>query len=192
MTQVDPPAPLNFDVRLKEAAGLLGRPIHGLVSLKIRPIKDVGSFDTSYLSPSDYTVINRALAMSSLRRIKSLGFVCHGEAALYELENGDKILYVEHESGPEIILDAQAILHAIAMGAGAVGAVALAANQLVALVNNICKMLQKAPSKKRDSSGRFVATSIEKRLARGQKLIKQIGKTAKASEKAIKSIEELI
>jgi hypothetical protein len=94
-------------------------------------------------------------------------------------------MYVEHESGPEVIF------HMITVGAVAVGATAVAANQVLKLINNICKAVRQSQSKSRDARGRFAATSVEKRLAKGQKLIRQIGNATKAGEKAIKSVEEL-
>jgi len=78
------------------------------------------------------------------------------------------------------------------VGAGAVGAVAFAANQIILLVNNLSKILRDGRSpKRRDRSGMGSATSIEKRTLKGQRLIRQLGKIARSSEKAVNKVEEL-
>ncbi len=186
MKHIEAPVPLRMEERLTEAAQILGVPVSDVFSIKLRPVKALGGVDTDYLWPSDYDVIKQSLEMSSARTLKELGYVCNGKTTLCELDGGYKILFIEHESGPEVIL------HSIMEYAGAASAVLFAANQAVTLVNNVRKMIDASrTARPRDKSGRFVATSIEKRLKNAQKIIKQVEKTAKASEKAIESVEEL-
>jgi hypothetical protein len=104
---------------------------------------------------------------------------------LCKLEDGQSCLYVEHETGPELIL------HQIALVAGAVGATAFAANQVVKLINNLCQIMRGKVGPARDGNGRFVSVSVEKRLRTTQKIVRHIEKTAKATEKAIHSVQDL-
>lgn len=65
MALADPPAPYNFEGRLKEASAIMGVPIEELMSIKLRPITDAGGFETEYLGGTDYEYINKELGRRS-------------------------------------------------------------------------------------------------------------------------------
>jgi hypothetical protein len=181
-----PPKPDRFDERLQKASAIIGGTPAALISLKARPIREIDTYDTDYLSGSDYQGIEEAFRHPDLEFIADLEWVCNGRTRLYEVKGGTRFLFVEHESGPELIL------HEIVLIAGAVSAVAFAANQVILLFNRISKALQGRYNKKeRDEKGRFLPVSIEKRTKNGQKLIRQIGRTARSVERALKSVEDL-
>jgi hypothetical protein len=184
MAGLTPPMPHNFSARLKQASRILGASVDELVSIKIRPIAEAGEFETLYLGASDYDAINQSLANATLG-VEELGPGYGGFARLCKLHENNACLYIEHESGPEIII------HLITMSAGAAAASFFALNQAIKLINNLARFLRKR-NPRRDNRGKFIAASIEKRTSRGLKVIRQIGKTAKAAERAIKSIEELL
>jgi len=182
MAELAPPKPHNFAERLKQASKALGAPVDELVSIKIRPIKDVGGFETEYLGNRDYDEINKALKDVGLR-ITDVDLGYGGIARLCELAGGQTCLYLEHESGPEVIL------HLLTMSAAAAGSSFFAVNQAIKLINALARFTRQKP--RRNGKGRFIATSIEKRAAKGLKVIRQIERVAKATERAIKNVEEL-
>lgn len=186
MPNPTPNRPYNFDLRLQEAAGLLHASERDVVSVKFRPITKLGTFEQTYLGSNDYDVINQALREAGLHLINQVPSAMGGNTTVHAFDDGYQIIYVEHESGPEIFL------HDLTLVMGAVGSTALAASQVLNLFNQIVKKFQKAPVAQRDASGRFIATSIEKRTARGQKVIKQVENTSKAISKAVKKIEEIL
>jgi hypothetical protein len=179
-----PPAPVQFDERLRTASRFLRAPAERLISIKARPIRAVGGYATDYMSQSDYDIINAAFNDPTIKLVKDAKWACNGKTRVYELDGGVKIVYVEHESGPEIIF------HDIILVSGAIGSTAFAANQLLNLFNKLCKMVQGRHSR-RDAKGRFAPVSAEKRTKGAQQLIRQIGKTARSVGKAVKSIEDL-
>ncbi|WP_439400605.1 hypothetical protein ACNJYA_20150 [Bradyrhizobium sp. DASA03068] len=174
----------GFEDRLRDAGRILHFRPEELFSIKIRPLfeDEGGRWCNVYLSP-EYEDINKTFGLSSVPATRH-GYGCQGVVWICELGDGHRCLYVEHETGPEIIL------HDITMVASAAGATLFAANQALRLINNTCKLMrEKTPP--RDKKGRFVSASIEKRLANTQKIIRLIERTAKATEKAVRSIEEL-
>jgi hypothetical protein len=178
-----PRTPRKLGKRLSAASAILGVPEVDLVSIKLRP---VWAGETEPLWRSDYPTINKALEHSSLKFVKTFGFEDRykGKTTLYEVSNGIRFLYVEHESGPEIIL------HTISVDATAVAAVLVAANQFLTLVNRICRRFNKAPSR----DGVFHKTSdvsIEARTLKWTKVLKEVSETAADAGKAIEKVEEL-
>jgi hypothetical protein len=177
---------LDFSPRLAEAGRILRLPPDELFSIKVSPFEEVNEGTRNfYLSTRDYQLLEEALSASSVAA-KKLGPACHGMVWLCDLGEGIQCLYVEHETGPEVIM------HMIALGAGTVAATALAANQVISLINNICKLLRSVNRRERDGKGRFMGASIEKRLSKTQRVIRQVSGTAKAAEKAIENIDELL
>ena len=189
--EMDPPAPHNFEDRLATASTLLGISSNELVSIKARPITSINSYDTDYLSYGEYDYLNILFKDPMIELLKA-----EKDAKLYELEDGSLIVYIEHESGPELIFQD------IAYIAGAVGGVAFAGNQIIILFNKLCNLLQRRSNasgrremqpdiRDRDARGRFLPVSVEKRTKNARKLIRQIGGTAHSIEKAINSFDEL-
>jgi hypothetical protein len=181
------PKPDRFDSRLDAASEFLSVPPDKLVSIKIRPIVDAGDVQTEYLFPSDYMkFIDAALADS---QVKVPGGITerHGVPFLCKLPSGQKFVYIKHESGPEIIFLIDLLQHT----AVATGAIALAATQIVVLVNKLNQRVRTAPSKKERGVNPVGASSIEARVKTGQKVLKQISKTADAVGDAIKSVNDL-
>lgn len=185
MTLPAAPKPESFDQRLHGASEMLGVAPGSLVSIKIRPIEDVGDVKTDFLSVADYKFIDEAFSEAGVKPIKPNNL--HNTPGLYELKGGQKIVYLRHESGPEIIL----ALGLLIKLAGAVGSFAVAARQVVLLINSLNGRVSAAPSNvaRKGSAG---ATSLEKRLNTGQKVLKQFAGTVKAAGEAIKSVQELV
>jgi hypothetical protein len=179
MNKPTPPKPHNFDKRLAKASELIGAPPDELASIKIRPIVEVGSFDGMY--PSDYDGINEAF--TEFRDVADVPHEYGWGARVCRFDKNCRCLYIQHESGPEIII------HLVVMGSAAAYTSLLALNQAIKLINNVAKLVRQKP--KRGKDGRFIAVSIEKRTAKGIKVIRQIGRIAKTTERAVKSVEEL-
>jgi hypothetical protein len=182
----------DFRERFTEAGQILRLPAEELFSIKLRPLieRQNGEEANLYLSPSEYEPMEQAVKASVPAR--KYGNACQGTVWVCKLDGGMPCLFVEHETGPEIIChEIILIAGAVTSTAGAVAASAIAANQVVKLVNNIAKALRGSGGRQRDSKGRFIAVSVEKRLATTQRIVRQIGKTAKATEKAIENIKEL-
>lgn len=176
----------RFEKKLEEASRYLMASPDEIVSFKIRPIEDEGVRHDRYVYPVEYEQIKQLLARYKLLEE---GYVSGGEALLYETEDGHKLLFVSHETGPEIIV----LIRDVAV---TVGAAAVAGQHLVKLINLICEIIRKeADSKNRGKkSGRYYgakAISLEKRLSTGAKILKQLKITADASTKAINSLKEL-
>jgi hypothetical protein len=174
------PKPYNFDTRLMEASVLLGIPPDELVSIKIRPIQAVGGVDNDLLNPTlDYAYIDGKLAAFTGK--KPVMPVPHDKPELCELKQGHvPLVYVRHESGPEIII-------AITLIAKAIGAGAVAGIAVIKFINELNRAIGTAPTKK----GKKVPTSIESRMKKGEKVLKQIADMARAAEDAISNVTEL-
>jgi hypothetical protein len=109
------------------------------------------------------------------------------------LSDGHKFVFVYHETGPEIIF----VLDLVKEAAIATGAVAVAASQIIKLVNTICGIINKAADakNKHEPSDRYYgagAVSIEKRLSQGAKIVKQIKVTSVSMEDAVSRVQDLI
>lgn len=181
MKKLIPPEPHDFATRLAQASKAIGAPPYELASIKIRPIQEAGSFAGIDLHPSDYEEINEAF--DEFRDVADVAHEYGWGARVCRFDKNCRCLYVQHESGPEVIL------HLVVMGAAATYTSLLALNQAIKLINNIAKLVRKRP--KRGKDGRFIAVSIEKRTAKGVKVIRQIGRVAKTTERAIRNVEEL-
>jgi hypothetical protein len=96
----------HYREALMEASRLLDKPPENLVSLKVRPTDDasmdIAPWQNSYVYPSDYAAIEAHLVAARLP-IKDLGPVLQGRGFNIRLTSQTEVLFVEHESGPEII-----------------------------------------------------------------------------------------
>lgn len=171
------PQEYDFGPKMAEASALLGVQPDEVVSIKLRPIQTVGTLDQNYLTSSDYDTIDQEIKLSGVS-VSHIGYVLDGNAFQLLLPDGRSVLYVQHETGPEIIM----VLGIITAGAAA-------ANQLIQLINTVCGIISKAHRSTGASSG---AISIEQRLTKTQKIIKQVGETAEAGKKFVDSLTQLL
>ncbi len=94
-----------YDMSLEEARLLLEPRMGELVSFKLRPIAEWSSesaagFENRYVYPEEYSRIYKLLEAC---KVNGNGEVARGHATAYEGEAGG-FLFVEHETGPEIVL----------------------------------------------------------------------------------------
>jgi hypothetical protein len=180
----------QYEVQLTEASRMLLTNADKLVSIKIRPIEDIGTWYDRYVSPSEYKEIEKIFV--DFQQLAQ-GFVNYGKARAFRFGDNEEFLFVEHESGPEIILSLDIVQHAaLALGAGT-----LAGRQILKLVNDICKIINKEAHKKNkgEQSDRYYgakAITIEKRLRTGSKILKQIRVAADTGKDFISKISELM
>lgn len=120
MNELTPPKPHDFDKRLQKASRLIGAAADELASIKIRPIAEAGGLDGLYLNPSDYDEINEAF--SEFRDVADIGHEYGWGARLCRFDKTCRCLYIQHESGPEVII------HMVQMGAVATYSSLLALN----------------------------------------------------------------
>jgi hypothetical protein len=179
-----------YEMKLDEASGFLNQDPQNLISIKIRPIEDEGQWKNRYVYPGEYEEIYHVL--STFTKLQQ-GYVSRGKATLYESSDGTRFVFVEHETGPEIIF----VLDVIKNICMTIITAAVAVNQLLKLINTICHVIRKEANSKNkgEESCRYYgakAISIEKRLSEGAKMIRQVKITANAGDKFIDSVHELL
>lgn len=126
-----------------------------LLSIKIRAVDNPTDYVTRYVYPAEYEDIYKFMDTQGTV-VKSVDHYIQGlksnNARVYRLLNGDYCLFVEHETGPELIAFFDSIRHVFQSGTGAVVAVTgfvRAVNELVRILNNSIDEHAKNPTKRR-------------------------------------------
>ena len=93
-----------YDKQIENATSSLGVTIDNIISIKLRPIKtnQNNEYENAYASGWDYEDFKNYLK-SGKSNFQDL--TVDYNSALITTKDGSKILYVEHESGPEFIFD---------------------------------------------------------------------------------------
>ena len=154
-----------YEMSLEEARLLLEPRMGELVSFKLRPIAEwspesgVG-FENRYVYPEEYARIYQFLAAYN---VNGSGQVSRGQATAYEKDGGD-FLFVEHHTGPEIVL-----YTGDAMGMSL-------AKSVVDLIIKVIKTISKSSEEKKagKKSGRLFEVHsmvIEKRTRNGARIL---------------------
>lgn len=179
-----------YEMALGEAAGLLGASAPTLTSLKVRPvakwpIERDEDFHNAYVYPSEYALIYKAIDASQLRRL-SEGHVSQGKAIALGTPAGDRLVFVEHETGPEIVA-------ALALAAASVSLL----KEVVSLVREILKGVNEKNEAKRKgaSADRYyqaAAISIEERTPGSSRLIRVIPLPLKETDLDEAEIQRLL
>jgi hypothetical protein len=177
----------RYEWELREAQRFLTNDV--LVSVKIRPIEAVGSLSNRYVYHQEYAEI---IEFISQYKKKWDGSVNRGNAIIVDV-GGSDVIFVEHETGPEIVF----YLHLAREAAIATGATAIAAQQVVKLINMVCEIIRKHAHAKNsgENSERYYgagALSVEMRLKETGKILKQVVITSKAAGKVVDSLSEII
>jgi len=160
-------APLDYyEMNLEEARLFLEPRMGELVSFKLRPIAEWSSdsntgFENRYVYPEEYERIYKLL---ETYKANGNGEVAQGQATAYVGAAGD-FLFVQHETGPEIVLY-------IGDGAG----MALA-KSVVDLITAIIKTISKSNDKRKTGKkvGRLQEAHsivIEERTKKGARILK--------------------
>jgi hypothetical protein len=127
----------HYEMKFQEARAFFPSGTGQLVSIKIRPVEGSEKWLNRWVYPDEYPLIEKLL--STLPRLNEGRMsVSGGRAISYDLGNGDRLLFVEHETGPEFIF-AHDILQVTRDAFVAVGAVGAAANIWLKLVRAIRK-----------------------------------------------------
>jgi hypothetical protein len=94
-----------YEMKLAEARNLLG-PLgpesQELLSIKLRPVDDIGTLKSAYAYPDDYKLLRQSLDEHGFQRLRE-GWVSRGKAEVYGTPTWDVFLIAEHETGPEIV-----------------------------------------------------------------------------------------
>jgi hypothetical protein len=181
----------RFDEKFAEASSLLGADPDEIVSIKVRPTHVAGEFTdaNAHVYPDEYAEIFEHLA--GFQQVRT-GYAMSGKYRLIRLESGILVLFVEHETGPEIVF----VLDVIRDGAIAAGAAATAGIQIVKLINLIRDAVVGGTAKKAKGKPcqRYYAAekiSLEKRLKAGTKLLKEVSALMDRGQKLVEKIEDL-
>lgn len=159
-----------YEMALNEANKLLGQTTDDLVSIKVRPLAElphatIEEMNNAYVYNSEYQNILNYLAKEKL--IKE-GYVSRGKAYMYSIGPNEEFVFVEHETGPEIVAGLALMTASLSL-----------AKTVVELVLYVIKAVDEENKKKQQgqSSGRYYgakAISIEKRTKSGAKIITTI------------------
>lgn len=153
----------TYDSKIAEASVPLDTKPENIISIKLRPIRTNGNdeYENVHASDWDYEEFREYLNQNKnyFQDIQSDHF-----SALITTKNGEKLIYVEHESGPELIFDysLKAIDFITTIGA------------LILLVLDIIKRNDDNKFKKVNGKNRIEAISIEERKKGKKVKIKKI------------------
>jgi hypothetical protein len=169
-----------YEMALEEARPLLGEIDERLVSLKIRPIQkwpieSDDQFHTAYVYRDEYAMVHRWLSASSLNQVQK-GRVSRGPAITLRSMAGDNFVFVEHETGPEIIMTLTLVTASLGL-----------IKEVVGLVKEILKSInEKNEAKRRGEEVRrhyeASAISIEVRTSDSSRVINIIPLPIKAAD----------
>lgn len=181
-----------YEMALEEADSLLQLSPRGdsPLSIKVRPIKkwpmqSKGEFANAYVYPFEYASVNRALQKAPLVKCCT-GMVGRGRAKEYRVPASGSFLFVEHESGPEIV----AYLSLENAAKSLVGEVVLLIKQVMAAVNdgNETKKQQSDCSRYHEAA----AISIEARTFNGANIIAVIPLPLQPDDSDIQIVESAL
>ncbi|OKS84555.1 hypothetical protein [Mucilaginibacter polytrichastri] len=140
----------RYETNLLNTSNLMAAGTAQLVSIKIRPIdslphSDEDEFCDAYVYPDEYQNFRDFL---SAERLIATGLVNQGQTVRYANVNGEDYLFVEHETGPEIIAALALITSSLTLG-----------KSIVDLITTIIKTVSESGEKKRkgEPSGRYQA-----------------------------------
>lgn len=178
----------RFHTNLVDASILLDRIDDELISLKIRPINlnpvnDEEDFYDAYVYPSEYEDIRYFLKQEKC--IKE-GQVNYGLTKRYSNDSNEDYLFVEHETGPEIITNLALLTASLTL-----------AKSVVDLIITIIKSVNESNEKKKKGTevGRYYeakAISIEKRTQNETKILKIIQLPVKGDELSIDELKKML
>ncbi|SAK95614.1 hypothetical protein AWB79_07250 [Caballeronia hypogeia] len=194
-------ATTDFTAKFSEAERILDpyeRPSSSLlddelVSIKLRPVdEEVGASDR-YVYKAEYDDLYAYLNETFGEPLVKGVTVRHGFgfASVYRLPSGEHILFVEHETGPELI----AYLHTIRDVLNAASGAAIALGTFVTTVNQVAHIIRKSiddynrePSKRRYYSARKI--KVSRRTLQEERELRHIEVETDADD-AVTSQEEI-
>ncbi|MFL6519908.1 MAG: hypothetical protein ACJ8NS_06780 [Chthoniobacterales bacterium] len=159
-----------YEMALDEARSLLSPSDEPLISIKIRPIDkwpiaSPSDFRNRYVYPSEYSQLEIFLSRFTAER---RGDVSRGKAIAFTAGSGQEFLFVEHETGPEIVLYLGVITAGLGLAKAVIDLVAI----IIKTINdsNAAKKAGKASGRHYEAN----AISIEERTATHARIVKVI------------------
>lgn len=143
--------PNNYDQQLEELSKVFEAAPDEVVSLKIRPIRvNLNKYENAYASGWDSKDFREYLDENKA----NFGKVeTDNSSALIETKTGEKIIYIEHETGPELVFETIKVAAEFAT----------VIIELVLTIIEISKKNDDKHHKKEQGKNRIQAISIEKR-----------------------------
>jgi hypothetical protein len=180
------------DIVWAEAAAYIGiSSANELLSIKIRPLDDIdtGMPQFYYVDYGDYDTI-----MEYLRQFKEVRQGPFGDgggtAFVYELPDGTRFVFGQHETGPEFVIFFDLVnyaLKSLAEDAGSIAIILAAVNRVVRLVREISakkyRNLTGAPDKS--------TISIETRTTGGARVVRTLKLDSEKGEETV-SMRDLL
>lgn len=161
-----------------------------VVSIKVHAFDGANDSSAVNLGFTEYTEIFKGLqGVATL--VKTIDRPFAGPLFVFQLPDGRHFLFVEHESGPEIILLIDSASHLFQHAAVAVGSL----GSLIYAVNRVVITLRKSFASQRALSTelqRQEAVSIARRTRKGVRMVKVLSSKQDVEEESINSAEELI
>lgn len=178
----------NYEHNLLNATEYLKGQAGSLVSIKVRPIdkmpvSDQDEFWDAYVYSDEYQNINAFLAKN---QFVGTGSVNYGQTAHCANLQGEEFLFVEHETGPEIIASLALITASLTLG-----------KSIIEMITAIIKTINDSNEKKKkgEPSGRYheaKAISVEKRTEKETKILKIIQLPALTDEISLAELKKLL
>lgn len=154
-----------------------------LISIKVRPLLDFQTEQQEYIGGDAYNELDELLLQTAkVPPLLQQNFVP------IQLSDGVTVVFVRHESGPEII----ALFSIFQAAAAATGAAAIAGIAVIKLVNEIAALIARPDPKKSARKSQTGGVRIEKRLRKTAKVVRKVQSTTKAIERAIDKVDDLI
>jgi len=159
-----------YEMALDEARSLLSPSDDPLVSIKVRPIEkwpidSPSDFHNRYVYPTEYSELEPFLSRFTAKR---RGNVSRGKATAFTGGTDEEFLFVEHETGPELVLYLGVLTAGLSLAKAVVDLIAI----IIKTIND-----SNAAKKEGKPSGRYYeanAISIEERTPTHAKIVKVI------------------
>lgn len=161
-----------YEMALDEAHTLLSPQEGELVSIKVRPIEhwpinEAHHFTNAYLYPTEYKAAFRVLKRAKLRATRE-GSISRGRGTVYATQDGSEFLFVQHETGPEIIAYVGLATASVTL----VTSIIQLITEILKKVNENNEAVKRGKFKERPKE--IAAISIEERRAGQARIIKII------------------
>jgi hypothetical protein len=161
-----------------------------VMSIKVHAFDDLDALSTVNLGVLEYTdILDGPEGVASL--VKTIDRTYAGPLFVFQLLDGRHFLFVEHESGPEIITLIDLASHLLQHGAVAVGSL----GSLIYAVNRVVITLRKSLASQRVLSAelqRQEAVRVARRTRNGVRTVKVLRATQDIDAQAVTSAEELV
>ncbi|WP_233890101.1 hypothetical protein [Paraburkholderia flagellata] len=165
-----------------------------LVSIKLRPVATKPGSPVPFLYKEDYDEIYACLAtLGTSVGDSQLVQYGPGTATVYRLDTGHCFLFIEHETGPDLITnlpDLIAYLHAARDVLEAATPALLALPPFLRAVNKVAKVIQKL-SKDRSMGSPYNEIDVIRRTAKGERTLRAL-RAPENPEEAIQTVNEVV